>query len=371
MANRYIKKYKIGNQAVNSAASIGMRPEPDAKLVFDAGGEGLTFFMAVDGVDEGCEWGRLAFDADTSEDTVFTVYAFASDQKTITIDDESVFIDDYLNDGNIGTESKLALFKDRSRTALQLGIGMNDLLIFGREGRYLWFCIQVRGANAVFSNIRLYAPGENFYHTFPEVYRAGGDFFRRYITLFSVIYGDMQNEIDGIPNLLDPENAPHALLETYLDWFGISVEGLGFETETLRNLLKEAFFLIRKKGTYAAIESIARILTDSPCRIIEQQVAVSGDDPERRAALERLFGKDPNAFTLIVLADAEEKLQYRLKNLIDQFKPLSMECRIVFSKNSAVIEGGAGLDLNASLILPKSGSLDKDTLLDNTGIIKV
>jgi phage tail-like protein len=371
MANRYIKKYKIGDQAVRGAVLLGMRAEDGGRLVFDGDGEGVCFFMAVDGVDAGCEWGRLAFAAGASEDTVFTVSAFASDLKTLTGDEDSAYIDDYLRDENIGIESKLALFETRSADALPLGIGREDLLIFGREGRYLWFCIQVQGAYAAFSKICLYAPAENFYHTFPEVYQTGGDFFRRYITLFSVLYGDLQNEIDGIPKLLDPENAPRPLLETYLSWFGIDVDDLGLETETLRKLLTDAFFLIRKKGTITAIERIVAILTDYPCRIVEQQVAVSGDDPERRAALERLFGTDPNAFTVIVLGEAEEKLQYRLKNLIDQFKPLSMQCRIVFSKNATVIEGGAGLDLNAMLILPKSGSLDRNTLLDNSGIIKV
>jgi hypothetical protein len=102
---------------------------------------------------------------------------------------------------------------------------------------------------------------------------------------------------------------------------------------------------------------------DEPFYIVEHSDVADGADRETRRALQRLYGDDPYTFTLLIRRKPDEKLQQRLARLIEQFKPLRMNVRILFIEDNSSLDSGANLDVNALLANPKAGILDEDTAL--------
>jgi phage tail-like protein len=362
-----IKKYKIGAHKIERACMHGFELLSDGTLYADGSVEFARIFLGcLDGVMEGCPWGRFVFDAKISEDTVFTVRTCASDNANLFFDGAYVPFDDILLDPNVPDSDKLAIF-DRFDAAG--ASDRNDTFLNGHEGRYLWVCLTVRGGASRFSEFRAYAPGDNFFQSFPEVYRADGEFFHRYMSVFSSIYNDFQEKIDAIDMLLDPDQAPVELLPVYASWFGISIDGDFIDETKLRTLIKKAFSLIRKKGNRSAIKELVEIFVDEPFFIVEQHDAVSRSDAGSRFAMERIYEEDPFVFTLLLCCPPDEKLHMRLAKLIEQFKPLRMRAHILFLEGNATLDGGANLDINAALAYMRKGSLDDSGKLDGTEYI--
>jgi phage tail-like protein len=289
----------------------------------------------------------------------------ASDDPQLIRDGEAVDADEVLLDPSYGVNKKLSVFESRGWCAEDVSV-YNDMLLYGHCGRYLWIYLSAQGGKASFSNFRAYAPGDNFLRTFPEVYREEGSFFHRYISIFSAMYNDLQEKIDAVDALLDPDTAPASLLPVYASWFGISLDGDLVDESRLRALLKKAPSLVRKKGTREAIEELVSVFVDTPFYIVERQTALKHANAENRRILEQLYGDDPFSFTLLIDRLPDEKLQVRLTRLIEQFKPVRMNVRILFMRGSVALDGGANLDLNAILADPSSGLLDDGAVLSGT-----
>ncbi|MDR3295888.1 MAG: hypothetical protein LBT26_08695 [Clostridiales Family XIII bacterium] len=357
-----MKKYKMGQSRLARATKTGFDLTPEGELVFSGyftGGRHV-FFSHLDGGMDACPWGRLVFDARWGENTVFSVTAYASDDKELPWYGKNVDVDEFLADGDVSGSSK-TLFLNRAGATQSFGF--RDVLIHRQKGRYLWICLTAQGEDAAFSNIRVFAPGDNFFQTFPEVYRADGDFFHRYISVFSSIYNDFQEKIDTIDMLLDLDTAPEGLLPVYASWFGIVLDGDFIEESQLRALLKNAFSLIGGKGTRQALETLIGIFVKDPFYIVEQHVArrfaYSGD----RAA-EILYGSDPFSFTLMINSEADEKLHSRLKFLLAQFKPIRVRPKILFMKGNGALDAGSFLDINAAVAQNRPAGLDERFVLN-------
>ncbi|MDR3363777.1 MAG: hypothetical protein LBS91_02325 [Clostridiales Family XIII bacterium] len=362
-----IKKYKIGVHKIERAYMRGFELLPDGALHTGGGAEfARIFFGRLDGVVEGCPWGRFVFDAEAGEDTVFTVRTCASDDPCVFFDGGYVPFDDVLLDPDVPDADKLALFERFEGGGAS---DRSDTFLNGHEGRYLWACLTVHGGASRFSDFRAYAPGDHFFQSFPEVYRTDGEFFHRYMSVFSSIYNDFQEKIDTIDLLLDPDIAPAELLPVYASWFGISMDGDFIDEAKLRTLIKKAFSLIRKKGNREAIKELVSIFVDEPFFIVEQHDAVSRSDPGSRFAMERIYEGDPFVFTLLLCRPPDEKLHMRLAKLIEQFTPLRMRAHILFLEGNATLDGGANLDINAALARMREGSLDGSGKLDDTEYI--
>jgi len=335
-----MKKYMVGPGRLKKAHLTGFRLSADGGALLYAGGEaGTVRFARLDGAQEGCPWGRIAFHAETAADTVFTVRTYASDTLA-------------LPSGAAPLESEMRAHPP----------GCRDLLLTGMHGRYLWVTLTAKGGPARFHGFRAYAPGENFLQTFPEVYREEGGFFHRYISIFSVLYGDLQERIDALDILLDPMQAQRELLPVYAEWFGLKALGDDIEEKRLRALLKNAYALIRKKGTREAVEAAVSILTDAPFYLIEQRQA-------RGCGAAGALGADPFTCTLMLRCPPDEALHQRLLRVVRQLLPVRMDIRILFETGSPALDGVLGLDVGAALAVPKEGVLDAGILLDETGYL--
>jgi phage tail-like protein len=360
-----IKKYRINRLRLERAFRDGFELTDDGTLV--SAGEGrvaAVFFTALDGVVDGCPWGRFLFNAVAGEDTVFSVKAIASDDAGILYNEKPTGMDSVLRDPAVPLAEKFALFEQADNVYTSV---YSDMLLHGLNGRYLWICLTAQGNNeARFSNFRAFTQGDRFLRTFPEVYRDTGAFFHRYISVFSSLYNDLEDEIGRVHELLDLDMCPSELLPVYASWFGIAPDGDYMDERRLRIFLKKAYSLIRKKGTREAIEELVGIFVDEPFYIVEHADVIGGSDRETKRAMQRLYGDDPYSFTLLIKRRPDEKLQLRLMRLIEQFKPLRMNVNILFIEGKAALDSGANLDVNAHLTNPKTGILDEGIALDGT-----
>lgn len=344
-----VKKYRIGKNRLAQGLLKGFSLSDSGEL--RASGEAsrrLVYLGALDGVQPDFAWGRLVFEAELGDGMALGVRIFASNEARFVRKGVLTEVDDFLLDESVGEEPKAALFL--AAGCLE-AVGVTDLLLNGLSGRYLWISVEVLGmGNAVLKNFRVYSPEDNFFNSFPEVYRTDGDFFRRYLSIFNVMYADFQEKIDALDQYLDLDTAPTALLPVFAHWLGLELDGNFLDDSQLRILLKNAFSLICAKGTRKAIVGVVRILTDAPVYVLERQSSQ---------------GKEaPYDFTVLLQCVPDERLYSQLKFLINQFKPLRSRVSLVFLDNCGRLDSFACLDLNAAVSEPEPGRADKGAALN-------
>lgn len=289
----------------------------------------------LDSAMESCVWGRLVMDASLPADSVLTVCVYASDEERLV--------------------PELC-----TRT-----VDARDLLLYGQEGRYLWLWLEIVGmGEGIIREIQVYTPGDIFLNTFPEIYREQGSFFHRYLSIFSSIYLDFQQEIDRLHQWIDLETAPPEVLPVLADWLGIQVEDSLLESADLRELLKQAPYLIRYKGTKGAMERLARLLLDAEVIVVERGKRQDMDSRFEKAC-NRLYGTGAYDITILAVREYDESLKNRLLCLLDQFKPVRCQVNLVFIKRNSILGGYCYLDLNATIHESRPGTLERGCALDD------
>lgn len=358
MADNGIHKYCLGTAVLRRALLEGFALEQGGRLrtVPAVRSEGRRAFLAgLDSAVDGCAWGRFSAKYELDAEAVLCVRAFASNQNSIIRGDSVVRIDDFLLNPDIPSAEKERLF------LLAGGIERNggDALLDGLEGRYLWLWLEINGGgDAVLENIRVYVPGDNFFHTLPQVYQNDNDFLRRYMTVLSTLYQEFQEEINDIPALLDVDTAPEILLPVFASWLGLETDEALFSGEELRKLLKAAPALLERKGSRWAVESVVKLFVDDPTYVVERNLLSS-----EQAGDATLYGDSPFDFTVMVDCKMENRLRLRLQFLIDQFKPIRSRSRIVFLKDCGGLDAFTYLDMNGSVLESAPGNLDDDDAL--------
>ena len=173
-----VKKYRIGKNRLAQGLLKGFSLTDSGELrTFGEASRRLVYLGALDGVQKDFAWGRLAFEAELGDGMALGVRIFASNEARFVRKGVLTQVDDFLLDESVGEEPKAALFL--AAGCLE-AVGVTDLLLNGLTGRYLWISVEVLGAgSAVLRNFRVYSPEDNFFNSFPEVYRTDGDFFRR------------------------------------------------------------------------------------------------------------------------------------------------------------------------------------------------
>ena len=344
-----VKKYRIGKNRLAQGLRKGFTLTDSGELRTSGDGtRHLLYLGSLDGMERDFEWGRLAFEAELGRDMTLGVRAFASNETKFVRKGELTQIEDFLLDETVEEEIKAVFF---NTAGCREAAGVTDLLLSGLSGRYLWIAVEVLGeGEAVLKNFRVYSLEDNFFNSFPEVYRTNGDFFRRYLSIFNVMYADFQEKIDGLDRYLDLDTAPASLLPVFAHWLGLELDGNFLEERQLRLLLKNAFSLISAKGTRKAIVGVVRVLTDAPVYVIERQSS-RGEEA-------------PYDFTVLLQCDPDERLYSSLQFLIGQFKPLRSRVSLVFLGSCGRLDSFACLDLNATVSQPEAGRADQGAALN-------
>lgn len=311
-----------------------------------------VFLAALDSGQEDCPWGRLTFRMSLGEDTVLTLHAAAANENRVQDGGRLLDIDAFLLDPGQPVKRKARLFQ--AMGAAQFS-NQNDVLLYGQKGRYLWLWFELAGeGGGRFSHISVTVPGDNFLHTFPAVYQNQGEFLHRYLSVFSSLYADLQDEIERLPQYLDPDTAPAGLLPVFARWLGIELDGNFLDEEHLRRLVKLAPELIACKGTRRAVQLIVGLFVTGKTYLIEHNLL----NREQLAAGSSLGDGTIYDFSLLISQEPDELLLSRLRFLIDQFKPLRSRANIIFLGSQGNLDDYSYLDLNAMLLQPGARALD-------------
>ncbi len=358
MADYGIRRYRLREAMLSRGLRDGFTLDGGT---LETAERGYIVLPALDSSQPDCGWGRLSLDCRLGPEGMLTIRAFASNQNAVVRNNEAVSIDRFLLDPEVSRQEKERLF------LLADGLehsGAKDVLLMEQTGRYLWLWLEVTGGGRL-ENLRVYVPGDNFFRTFPQVYQMDNEFLRRYLSIFSTMYQELQEEIDGIPDLLDADTAPEPLLPVFAFWLGLETDMALFEAAELRRLLKAAPELLARKGTKWAVLEAVKLLTEEPVYLVERNLLPPGADSGGA-----LYGETPYDFTVMLASHLDEKLRLRLKYLIDQFKPARSRYQIVFLEECGGLDAFTYLDLNGRMLQNVPGSLDEGQGLTGTAYLR-
>ena len=359
-----IRTYKLERSRLSRGLLDGFAVTPAGQVVTAGDRERRHLFLPrLDSAVEDCPWGRLAFRADFQGDAVLTVHAFASNEAHLLLGEQTIPVDSFLLDGAVDAGKKEALFNARGGGRY---VGSQDILLYGLTGRWLWLWLELTGPGTVtLSQFRVLVPGDNFFRTFPEIYQTDGDFFHRYLSIFSSLYSDLQDTVDRLHEYVDLDTAPDGALPIFARWLGLELDGNFLDPPDLRRLLKLAPQLIRAKGTRRAIELIVGLFVAEPVYLVERNLL----SPIQREGSE-LYGEDRFDFTVLIRRKGDEKLRSRLTYLIDQFKPIRSRARLVFLGDRGSLDDFAYLDVNGTMLQSVPGRLDDGEALTGMTYLK-
>lgn len=101
----------------------------------------------------------------------------------------------------------------------------------------------------------------------PNIYQ-DDELMGRFLMLFESFLGPIEQQIEGLPNFFDPKMAPPDLLPWLASWSGLVLDDQ-LPEDRRRELLNEAAFLFKKRGTRQGLEKYLAITTGGSVSISE------------------------------------------------------------------------------------------------------
>lgn len=361
MAKNEQRIYRLFNDRLRRSLINGFSIEENDTLLSDEDTMSSNCILAhIDSNILDCPWGRFAMNTAIDGELVITIRAFASNERVFSSQRGLVDIDEFLMDENIPLKTKSSFFT--AANAVQSS-GHNDILLYGQSGRFIWLWIEANGSGRCeISNMKLFAPGDTFLNTFPEVYRSDADFLHRFLSIFSTMHYDMEQMIDSLPRFTDIDTAPNEALPVFASWIGLQFEDGFLTDDELRLLLKNAYRLFRVKGTRLAIESIVKLFVPQQFYIVERNLL----SKEQQKGADTLYGSTPFDFSILINAHADNDLSAKLQMLIDMFKPIRSRANIIFLQDCDSLDGFTYLDVNGVIGENSEGSLDGGYAINGT-----
>jgi len=321
--------------------------------VLKTSGEDRHFIILdrVNSFEERSGWGRLKLKTAMAPACIFSVLVFAADAERQDHKDVKE-LNMYFKDSGINPDEKKDYIKSNVHVK---AVGKTDMLLYELKGQYLWICVEIFGkGRCEISSIEL-TDGDNFMQTFPEIYQEKGGFFHRYMSVFSSLYNDINDEFGRIDSYLDLDTAPAKLLPVYAEWLGLEPGREMLGEEILRRLVKNAYCLNKTKGTIKAVKLLMEIFTEAPAVIIDYYTAAQNAKGKRRDT-EPYIG--PDDVIIVMKLPPDKKLHAQLMYLLEQFLPVRCRIKLLFIPQCSTLDNYGYMDWNAVLTDTKGAVLD-------------
>lgn len=283
-------------------------------------------------------WGRIHMDMELKEKSRCAVYIMGTDD---------ISVNGYFMDKDISLIEKAEALKRGCHIKF---INKRDMLLYDVTGRYLWICIVIKGAAGdLAGNIKVYTKGDFLMEVFPEIYRQRNTTLHRYLSIFSAIYNNMEEDINKLTELLEPMKAPAYMLPILAEWMGFDVSGGFLRADTLRRLVMNSYDLIKKRGTREAMEKLIEILTEEKGIIIEKNLLPEPCSESQRIVENRLYGDDIYGVTVLIKNRKNLYKKSHIQHLLNQLKPVRCVLKIVYLDVAATLDSYTYMDINAGI----------------------
>ncbi len=337
--------------------SQNLHIENDTVQLDEQAQKGIFFLKPVDTFEKGMVWDRIAIQMNTPDGSKVKGFFHATDSEAL--------YKAALNP-QASLKEKLSLFETLEMLEID---DPSDALIHTLKGRYLlgWLSIFASGASPVIERIRIHYPFQSLLDYLPEVFRTGenADFLHRYLSIFRTLLMELEEEIDLSPLHLLTEHGS----EDDIWWLA---QTLGLESpeiwsiKALKNRVRKATELSQIRGTRLGIHEVTRFIAGLDCFIVEQHdLGRKGADAYLITLYDRLYGKSPSDFTVIVPEDklASEQVYNQMKKAIDGVKPAFASCRLVSLQPYLRLDQHAYLGINSTINKPGPLVLDNRSSL--------
>lgn len=327
---------------------------------------------SADSTEHGFLWRSLEIAAQTGENTVVRVSAYAADSTVINCDGIPRELDSLLMDGSVPADERLKLTEGLF-TPLYTNCSDGPV---GLHGRYIWIRLDILMLDRQpvrLSSIKLLLKSESMMEYLPEVYRSSdgeNGFMTRFMSIFDSIFFDMDERIEEARSSLDYRAARGEMLRYLADWI-MTEDSAYLDEESLRRRISRTVQDYRMSGTRQGLSDWIEQEYGVKPNIIEyfnvRKLATGGKD---REAYQRLFGNDPYKFFILLpektFADTHEANIFtaKLRNRI----PAYTEAEVVILKRNVILENHTYLGVNSviggySCAESDTGSIAGDIIL--------
>lgn len=334
--------YTVNFSKLNNAYLEGFSIHDDKLIAVGDQDRHVVIFNRFRSYEKETKWGRFYCGVDLNQVLRFKILVLASDGE----EDKAVKLNDFFHSRDVAWDEKRKYFEDNG----VIYEGKRDVILYEVKGEYLWIAVEILSeSGAVLENMKLDSMGDNFMHTFPEIYQEEGSFFHRYMSIFSTIYQDMSDRLDNMDTYLDVDKVPLPGLTQIAGWLGFETREDFLEESTLRKLIKQVYRLNRIKGTKQVLGEIIEIVLGDKAVIMERSKMENHIPSFDSNVYKRLYGDTIYDATILVKHEEDEKLQAKTMVLLEEFKPIRSRLRLVFAEKCFNLDSYCYLDFNASL----------------------
>ncbi len=360
-------KYFILNNAYEFGRGICENMEVDGSMLRFSSEKmsGIGRFMSrvFDSGDRGTIWHRLLIDMENCSADELHITVFASEQREFTYEGATFTISEVFRDKGLSIEKKAQMFKPFEKRRIN---GARDALLHDVSGRYLWIYIEVFGISekpAIIRNIRLYLPAESWIDRLPQIYRKSDreeKFLERYLGIFQTLYEEVEDEIDRISDIFDPECTESGFLEWLAEWLDISDCSV-WEEQKLRRLLLSAVSLYRGRGTRESLSKAIELYTGEPPFIIEGfSLREHIGTPVYERTLVPMYGNDPYKVFILVRSTVirTENDKDIISRIAREMMPVTVDFELKVLEPYIFLDQYSYLGINTFLGKPGNAALD-------------
>lgn len=360
---------------------------------------GRYFSRSLDSAEEGTEWHKFILDADIPANTRVQISYRASDDKQVTLGGVTDNLDRYIDEA-AGLEEEARARRAADLDALDWSapaVNAGDALILGGVGRYLWLRIDLVGGEEKapsIGSLRLDFPRDTYLRYLPAVYQEderSRDFLERFLSLFETFFSGTEGAIGHLARYFDVDSsqATGAFLRWLASWLSVS-EDKSWGEEQLRELVRRAPELYKKRGTREGLEAMIEIFTGERPLVVEHFQTNGCAQPEAgvvgrnlESIYGSLYGTDPYCFCVLlkpyrtetkggrrIVRRLSEEERQAVRRIVDAEKPAHTCAGLLALQPWIHLDMHTYLGVNTYLSRPSArldpdSAIPRDTVLDD------
>lgn len=312
--------------------------------------KGMFLSRVLDSQEEEMNWHRLQIQGNDSQEGIFKVSVYASNEAVIYYKNQEVFIGDFIHNKEIDIQEKCSYIEPFLQKQV---VSIDDILLHEVTGRYLWILIEMyqQRVPIVFHDIKVSFPKQTWIEYMPEIYQKEdtNGFLQRYLGIFQTLYEDLNEQIYGVAQNLDMETADREYLEWLAGWLDIDDSYIWSEKQ-LRELLKNAVSLYKRRGTRQGLIDFITLYTgETPFVVENHQLNLLLNNRERYEKMCSLYGGSSYSFSVLVREEVLHSLQEQktLIKIIEDVKPAHTELELVIIKPYLFLDKYSYLGINS------------------------